>query len=223
MCEHTNLCVQPRNGFFGLKNGTDAVLALIVRDTKIVNSMGVPFEQAIDRQKLRPGSGCLSVQFRMDGPIKTLQVKDVKFNSDHSLSIDPKWKHVSHILSNSYMNGDDSKLLSAERFIDEYHVNLSLSIGLSLISRTPCDELAYVSFEDIHTEMINTPIVKSLDLSVRDVQIDNQLLETSCPIFLYTLKNSSDSMVQEKLPALQFNVKILSSPNKNAVIFEVKI
>lgn len=223
MCEHTNMCVQPRNGFFGLKNGTDAVLALIVRDSKIINSIGVPFEQAIERQKLRPGSGCLSLLFRMDGPIKTLQIKDVKSSiSEQSLSVDPIWRHVSHILPNLYYSVDKSQIASIERFIDEYHINLALSIGLSLISRRPCEELAYVSFEDIHTEIINTPVVKSFDLSVRDVQIDNQLLETSCPIFLYTIKNSSDSMVQEKLPALQFNMKILSSPNKNAVIFEVR-
>lgn len=222
MCEHTNLCVQPRTGFFGLKSGTDAVLALIVRDTKVLNSVGVPFEQSIERQKLRPGSGCLSVSFRMDGPIKTLVIKDVKFNSDQSLAVDPCWRHVSHVLPNSkYLEDNQEK--NSERTIDEYHINLNLikGIGLSLVSRRPYEELAYMSLEDIHTEIIDTPVVKSLDLSVRDVQIDNQLLETTCPIFLYTIKNSSDSMVQEKLPALQFNMKILSSPNKNAVIFEV--
>lgn len=232
MCEHTNMCVQPRNGFFGLRNGTDAVLALIVRDTKVINNLGVPFEQAIERQKLRPGSGCLAIHFRMDGPIKTLQVKDVKFSSDSSLAVDPFWRHVSHILPNYYqpdsINTSDNSSSSEEhknagKTIDEYHINLALTkgIGLSLVSRRPYEELAYISFEDIHTEIINTPVVKSLDLSVRDVQIDNQSLETSCPVFLYTIKNSSDNLVGEKLPALQFNVKVLSSPNKNAVIFEV--
>lgn len=222
MCEHKNLCVQPRNGFFGLRNGTDAVLALIVRDTKIINSYGVPFEQAIERQKMRPGSGCLSINFRMDGPIKTLQIKDVKFNSDLTLAVDPCWRHVSHILPNSYLP-ENNEETTTEKSIDEYHINLNLvkGIGVSLVSRRPYEELAYVSFEDIQTEIINTPVIKSLDLSVRDVQIDNQLLETSCPVFLYTIKNSSDALVEEKLPALQFNMKVLSSPNKNAVIFEV--
>ena len=223
MCAHTSLCAQPRNGFFGLRNGTEAVLGLIVRDTKIINSVGVPFEQAIERQKLRPGSGCLSINFRMDGPIKTLQIKDVKMQSDQSLAVDPCWRHVSHILPNSgnYQTDDDET--RTEKMIGEYHVNLSLSkgLGLSLVSRRPCEELAYISFEDIHTEIINTPVIKSLDLSVRDVQIDNQLFETTCPIFLYTIKNSSDEMMEERLPALQLNVKVLSSPNKNAVIFEV--
>lgn len=222
MCEHTSMCVQPRNGFFGLRNGTEAVLGLIVRDTKINNSDGMPFEQAIERQKLRPGSGCLAINFRMDGPIKTLQIKDVKLQSDQTLAVDPCWRHVSHILPNSG-NYQSDEAPKRDKSIDEYHVNLSLvkGVGLSLVSRRPCEELAYISFEGIHTEIINTPVIKSLDLSVRDVQIDNQLFETTCPIFLFTIKNSSDSMVEEKLPALQLNVKVLSSPNKNAVIFEV--
>lgn len=219
------MCVQPRNGFFGLRNGTDAVLGLIVRDTKIINSIGVPFEQAIERQKLRPGSGCLSVNFRMDGPIKTLQIKDVKVKSDQSLAVDPCWRHVSHILPNSGNYQSDETEAKKEKHIDEYHVNLTLSkgLGLSLVSRRPCEELAYISFEDIHTEIINTRVIKSLDLSVRDVQIDNQLFETTCPIMLCTIKNSSDDMGEERLPALQLNVKVLSSPNKNAVIFEVSL
>lgn len=225
MCEHTSMCVQTRGGFFGLRNGTEAVLGLIVRDTKVINNVGVPFEQAIERQKLRPGSGCLSINFRMDGPIKTLQIKDVKMQSDQSLAVDPSWRHVSHILPNSgnYQSDDlDSK---KDKSIDEYHINLNLlkGVGLSLVSRRPCEELAYISFEDIHTEIINTRVIKSLDLSVRDVQIDNQLFETTCPILLCTIKNSSDDMAEERLPALQLNVKILSSPNRNAVIFEVRI
>ena len=223
MCEHTSMCVQPRNGFFGLRNGTDAVLGLIVRDTKIINNVGVPLEQAIEKQKLRPGSGCLSINFRMDGPIKTLQIKDVRLQTDQTLAVDPCWRHVSHILPNSGSYQSDDVNSKKEKMIDEYHVNLNLvrGVGLSLVSRRPCEELAYISFEDIYTEIINTPVIKSLDLSVRDLQIDNQLFETTCPIFLYTIKNSSDELVEDRLPALQLNVKVLSSPNKNAVIFEV--
>lgn len=224
MCEHTSMCVQTRGGFFGLRNGTDAVLGLIVRETKVLNKVGVPFEQAIERQKLRPGSGCLSINFRMDGPIKTLQIKDVKMQSHQSLAVDPSWRHVSHILPNSGNYHSDDVETRRETVIDEYLVNLSLSkgVGLSLVSRRPCEELAYITLEDIHTEIINTPVIKSLDLSVRDVQIDNQLFETTCPIFVHTIKSSSDDIAEEKLPALQLNGKILSSPNKNAVIFEVR-
>lgn len=231
MCEHANMCVQPKNGFFGLRNGSEAVLGMVVRDTKVINNVGVPFEQAIERQKLRPGSGCLSLQFRMDGPIKTLQVKDIKFQSDQVLAVDPCWRHVSHILPNrndvealndsgSSQGSEDENIKNTGK-IDEYHINLTLAkgLGLSLVSRRPCEELAFVLFENINMEIINTKIIKSLDLSVGDVQIDNQLFETPCPLFLYTIKNLGEDYI-ENLPAMQLNIKILSSPNKNAVIFE---
>lgn len=99
---------------------------------------------------------------------------------------------------------------------------LTKGIGMSLVSKRPyCEELAYISLENIQMEIINTNIVKSIDLSVRDLQIDNQTFESPCPIFLYTNKNSLDDMADDILPAIQLNVKILTSPNQNAVIFEV--
>ena len=39
---------------------------------------GVPIEQAIGRQRLRPGSGFLSVKVNTDGPTRVLQIFDVK-------------------------------------------------------------------------------------------------------------------------------------------------
>lgn len=51
-----------------------------------------------------------------------------------------------------------------------------------------------------------------------DLQIDNQLLDTSCPILLHTVRTTSD----DDLPtsALILKAKLLPSPNKNAIIFE---
>jgi hypothetical protein len=39
---------------------------------------GCPIEQAIGRQRLRPGSGFLSVKVTTDGPTRVLQITDVK-------------------------------------------------------------------------------------------------------------------------------------------------
>ena len=39
---------------------------------------GCPVEQAISRQRLRPGSGFLSVKVTTDGPTRVLQITDVK-------------------------------------------------------------------------------------------------------------------------------------------------
>ena len=38
----------------------------------------IPVEQAISRQKLRPGSGYLAVRVATDGPTRVLQITDVK-------------------------------------------------------------------------------------------------------------------------------------------------
>ena len=87
MCEHSNMCVQPAGGFFKLRLGSEAVLGMIAKDTKIMNTKGVPFEQAIERQKLRPGSGCLAVEFKMDGPIKTLQINFHQYTKANQINI----------------------------------------------------------------------------------------------------------------------------------------
>lgn len=249
MCAHSNMCVQARGGFYGLQVGSDAVLGMIVNDSKTVNKLGVPFEQAIERQKLRPGSGCLSIAFRMDGPIKTAEIRDVKSFSNKPLAIDPAWKHVSHIssnnnsiikLNNRSKQRRDSSSTSRHNLpvgninpnskaklegVEEYHVNLKLTkgIGISFVSRRPPEELCFINLENIAMEVIATPSVRSLDLSVSDVQIDNQLLETPVPIMLYTIKPSSSndsSPTKSQLSALQLNIKMLPSPNTNAVIVE---
>uniref|UniRef100_A0A182P4B8 UBA domain-containing protein n=1 Tax=Anopheles epiroticus TaxID=199890 RepID=A0A182P4B8_9DIPT len=228
MCEHSNMCVQARGGFFGLRAGSEAVLGMCVSDTKVLTQCGVPFEQAIERQKLRPGSGCLSVSYRMDGPIKSIQIRDVKAGGRGELTLDSSWKHVSHIFNSGRSVSSDASdnQSSGKKEIQEYHVLLKLrkGIGLSLISNQPCEELAYVTLENIHMECIRTPAVNSLDFSVGDMQIDNQLFETSCPIMLYTIGGSAAAAEQPHGTSigssLQLNVKQLPSPNTNAVIFE---
>uniref|UniRef100_A0A2M4A0B1 Putative vacuolar protein n=1 Tax=Anopheles triannulatus TaxID=58253 RepID=A0A2M4A0B1_9DIPT len=276
MCEHSNMCVQARGGIFGLREGSEAVLGMCVSDTKVVTKCGVPFEQAIERQKLRPGSGCLSVAYRMDGPIKSIQIRDVKAGSIGPLTLDASWKHVSHIFANESSTdhhgsfeehqhhqqlqqellGSSSPRAKAwleraqrneemakrkEPSVMAYHVQLKLrkGIGLSLISNQPCEEIAYVTLENINMECIRSPTVNTLDFSVGDMQIDNQLFETSCPIMLYTFggggaggggtdSTQTSSTVSGRRTStgsnapssLQLNVRQLPSPNTNAVIFE---
>lgn len=224
MCEHANMCVQSRDGFFNLRPGSDAVLGMIASPTPtyMYSESLVPVEQSIERQKLRPGSGFLSIVVSMDGPITTIQIKDIKSLSTASLSLDPSWKHASHLLphiSEMPNNNNDSALsTSVTKSLSELHVNLNLTkgLGLSLVSKQPCEELAFITLESIVMEIIATPAVRSLDLSVGDMQIDNQLFETPCPVTLFTYQKGDES----PLPAMQFNVKLLPSPNRNAIIFE---
>ena len=58
--------------------GNDVVLGPI--QPLIVERMedtGVPLEQAICRQRMRPGSGSLCVRIYTDGPTRVLQISDV--------------------------------------------------------------------------------------------------------------------------------------------------
>ncbi|KAJ8974055.1 hypothetical protein NQ317_002301 [Molorchus minor] len=60
-CNHYNMCVQPQDGFYGLRAGTAAVLGMPQPICHKLTDKGIPIEQAIERQRLRPGLDfCLS-------------------------------------------------------------------------------------------------------------------------------------------------------------------
>jgi len=59
-------------------SGSDAVLGPIICSSLQTTSSEVPFEQAICRQKLRPGSGFLSVSVTTDGPTRVIEVIDIQ-------------------------------------------------------------------------------------------------------------------------------------------------
>ncbi|XP_073839094.1 vacuolar protein sorting 13D isoform X2 [Musca autumnalis] len=212
MC-HANMCVQAPNGLYGLKPGSDAVLGRIESSSRAINENSIPFEQCIEIQKLRPGSGHLEVVSKMDGPIKSVQVHDVKSNPDEIiLAADPIWKHAS--VFNKIIIEDTKKTGLAEIQIK---LNLSKGVGLSVVTRSPSEEIAYLTFENIVVDIMLSPFTKSIDLKVGDLQIDNQLLETASPIMFYIPKSSTESTSKD---AIAFKAKVLPSPNKNAVIFE---
>lgn len=223
MCEHSNMCVQVRGGIFDLRPGCEAVLGMIVSDTHVIRNGLVPIEQSIRSEKLRAGSGFLSVSIGMDGPIKNIRIRDIKSNEPVSLALDPTWKHVSNILlsemqidpSHTALTGATGSSNLAELYMN---VKLNKGIGISIVSKQPCEELAFVALENILTEIISTPKIRSLDFSVGDIQIDNNLFETPCPVMLFTTRNFESQ--NHPLPAMHLNVKTLPSPNANAIIFE---
>lgn len=96
-------------------------------------------------------------------------------------------------------------------------ITLLKGIGISLVTRMPYEELMYISLENIMIDIELTSDAKVLHVKVEDIQIDNQLLDSQCPVLLHTLKSNDDSMKPE---ALRFNMKVLPSSNENAVIFE---
>ena len=68
--------MQAREGVMGLKSGCDAVLGQASRP--ITRPSEVPIEMAVGRQKMRPGSGYLSVKVVPDGPTRVLQIMDIR-------------------------------------------------------------------------------------------------------------------------------------------------
>lgn len=220
MCEHSNMCVQAHGSIFALQPGNEVVLGMIVNDKHVIRDGLVPIEQQIRREKLRAGSGYLSVSICMDGPIKNVRIRDVKSGEPITLAPDPAWKHVSNILAPKNHAAQTNNAADESTGLVEFYVNVKLTkgIGLSVISKQPREELAYAVMENISVEAIATPNVRSLDFSVGDIQIDNSLLETACQVMLFTTR-ASDSPVH-RLPAIHLNAKALPSPNVNAIIFE---
>lgn len=75
----------------------------------------IPPEQCIDIQKLRPGSGQLEVISKMDGPIKSIQIHDIKEISNNIIiKPDPVWNH------RSVFNVNNKK--AAKAFLEEFLV-----------------------------------------------------------------------------------------------------
>lgn len=58
--------------------GSEAVLGPAQPVCHQLTYTGVPIEQAISRQRLRPGSGFLAVKIVTDGPTSVLHVSDIK-------------------------------------------------------------------------------------------------------------------------------------------------
>merc|ERR1719228_2370595 len=77
-CQHQGLYVQAKDGYLGLTAGRDVVLGPTANLCLSRTDSGVPVEQALSRQRLRPGSGYLSIKVTTDGPTRVLQVSDLK-------------------------------------------------------------------------------------------------------------------------------------------------
>merc|ERR1719228_2466345 len=77
-CQHHGLYVQAKDGYLGLTVGRDVVLGPSANVCLSRTDSGVPVEQALSRQRLRPGSGFLGIRVTTDGPTRVLQINDLK-------------------------------------------------------------------------------------------------------------------------------------------------
>lgn len=97
-------------------------------------------------------------------------------------------------------------------------ISLPAGLGLSVVSRRPVEELLFARLVGIAFETIQTPLNTTLNLSVDDVQIDNQLFEAQCTSVLYITRPSRPE--NDERPAIDVATEKLPSKNQNAEIFK---
>lgn len=97
-------------------------------------------------------------------------------------------------------------------------IGLPSGLGLSIVSRRPVEELLFARFAGIAFDLLQTPQNSTLNLSVADVQVDNQLFEAQCTSVLYITRHSRSD--NDDRPAIEVATEKLSSKNQNAEIYK---
>ncbi|XP_018606143.2 vacuolar protein sorting-associated protein 13D isoform X2 [Scleropages formosus] len=194
-CGLPRLVVQVKGGVAGLYDGAEVVLG---PDSSLLD---VPPTQQFINQKMRPGSGVLSVQVLPDGPTRVLQISD--FNQRRTARISPSTEEEKS-KENKQKNLPEQEL--------EVLVNLHEGVGLSLVNKLP-EELVFATLSGITVHFTRTAASQVLELSVQNIQVDNQLLGTTHPVVLCVTPSSSEGTGTGDVgPALQVNaVKVPSS------------
>ncbi|XP_071050524.1 intermembrane lipid transfer protein Vps13D isoform X2 [Onthophagus taurus] len=218
-CAHNNMCVQAQDGFFGLRQGNSAVLGLPQPVCHRTMQNGVPLEQAVSRQRMRPGSGFLDVEISTDGPTKVLSISDKK-DQRHKFAVSDEgdWSSIAPkqrpgvVKTSEDIEKKESK---------EFRLTVKLAgLGISLISRKPPEELLFTKFSKIVSEILFMDTKKRFCISVEDIQIDNQLLDASTPVVLHVTRTNSRMHGDLNLPTLDVVAEMLPILNENAVIFK---
>lgn len=97
-------------------------------------------------------------------------------------------------------------------------IGLPAGLGLSIVSRRPVEELMFARLAGIAFDLLKTSQNSILNLSIADVQVDNQLFEAQCNSVLYVtrpLRSESDDR-----PAIEIATEKLPSKNQNAEIYK---
>uniref|UniRef100_A0A4X1W8C9 Vacuolar protein sorting 13 homolog D n=1 Tax=Sus scrofa TaxID=9823 RepID=A0A4X1W8C9_PIG len=203
-CGLHGLVVQAKGGLSGLFDGAEVVLG---PDTSVELLGPVPPEQQFVHQKMRPGSGMLSIRVIPDGPTRALQITDFSQRKSDRSSYEVDELPVTEQELQKLKNPDTEQEL-------EVLVKLEGGIGLSLINKVP-EELVFASLTGISVHYTQLATSHMLELSIQDVQVDNQLIGTTQPFMLYVTPLSNENEVIETGPAVQVNA--VKFPSKSAL------
>uniref|UniRef100_T1KHU8 UBA domain-containing protein n=1 Tax=Tetranychus urticae TaxID=32264 RepID=T1KHU8_TETUR len=211
-CEHPGLYVQPKDGFLGLFIGNDVVLGPPQPITYAKFSNGIPFEQALSTQKMRKGSGLLSVQVCTDGPSRVLQVMDVR-------NIPPSSSRSTLRSSNIPSIAASKSRASSERTKIEFNIVVKPSnVGFSLVNQYN-EEIVYLFFNEVVLEYQYKVFEHRINCSVRYFQADNQIIEAEKPVIFHTMELEENNPLSG-LPALHIFIHKLILPKVEAQFFE---
>uniref|UniRef100_A0A3P9N194 Vacuolar protein sorting 13 homolog D n=1 Tax=Poecilia reticulata TaxID=8081 RepID=A0A3P9N194_POERE len=188
------LVVQVKNGVAGMHDGAEVVLG----PDSGLDQPGP--EQQFINQKMRPGSGVLSVQVLPDGPTRVLQISD--FSQRRTL-----WSSSSE---EKEVGKEEEEKPEPEQEL-EVLVNLEDGLGVSLVNKLP-EELIFATLSGVNVHFTRTAATEVLELSIQNIQVDNQLLGTTQPVMLCVSPSLADDGAIEDGAALQVNsVKVPSS------------
>lgn len=203
-CGIHGLVVQAKGGILGLHDGAEVVLG---PDTSLELLGSVPPEQQFINQKMRPGSGVLAVRVIPDGPTRVLQITDFNQRRNDRLSGGGDELPITE---------QDLRKLKNPNMEQELEVLVKLEggIGLSLVNKVP-EELIFASLTRINVHYTHMSASQVLELSVQDVQVDNQLIGTTRPFMLFLTPRMSENEPVETAPAVQVNA--MKFPSKNAL------
>ncbi|XP_015598611.1 vacuolar protein sorting-associated protein 13D isoform X2 [Cephus cinctus] len=218
-CAHQNMCVQAKDGFMGLHEGGGVARWQMWSEAALGPQTHIsppPIEQRVGRQRLRPGSGFLSVRVTTDGPTRVLQVLDIlERKKMFALPEERDWSHIAITERPTQATAESQSVDSREL---QLSVRLGAGLGLSIVSRKPAEELLFARLAGIALELVRMPSSTALDVSVEDVQIDNQLFEAQCSSVLYTTRTARPD--SEAKPAVHLVAEKLPSKKRNAEIYK---
>ncbi|KAM9751025.1 intermembrane lipid transfer protein VPS13D isoform 4-T4 [Menidia menidia] len=192
-CGLPRLVVQVKGGVAGLYDGAEVVLG---PDSGLMEPG--PQQQFIN-QKMRPGSGVLSVQVLPDGPTRVLQISDFSQRRTARSSASSEQERIKE----AGPKAEPEKEL-------EVLVSLEEGLGVSLVNKVP-EELVFATLSGVDVHFTRTEANEVLELSIQNIQVDNQLLGTTQPVMLCVTPSSGEAGVSDSGPALQVNsVKVPS-------------
>lgn len=167
---------------------------------------GIPVEQAISRSRMRPGSGTLCVRVSTDGPTRVLQILDV-----NQSAIDNAGRRTPHFNMSSISTSSEREL--------QITLTAKGGVGISLVSSEPPEELLYAFLSNVMIDYLSSHDQTTLDGSVQNIQVDNQMAEAQYPAILF-LSPATRHDEYRHLPAVTFAVHRMISTHNNAEIYK---